>query len=244
MIIVKIPNPRFKPFVGLAKGEFPVFPTSNKFEFKHWVNGTRTSTRVHRSQFPLLPGYALTGYAAQGGTFEKAVLDLTTPKGKGTGSINPADAYVLLSRMKTRSGLLILRRFDESILARKPDQDMLKEIYRLEVLAGVTGRGGSQEFDDDEDGSPKKRRQKQKQQQQQEQDDDFEGSPKKRRQQQQQQQQQQEQGGDLGGSPKKRQPQQQQQQHQNQGGSPKKKQRTNVHVCVGKCEDPCLLLTK
>jgi hypothetical protein len=177
MILVKIANPRFKQFVGLAKDEFPIFPSTSSFDYKYYVEGKRVSTRVNRSQFPLLPGYALTGYAAQGGTFEKAVLDLTTPTGKGVGAINKADSYVLLSRMKTRSGLLILRRFDEIILARKPDRDMIAEIKRLEALASrciatLSTSGLNNTISHLQGGSPKKRQQQQKQHDR--------GSPKKK----------------------------------------------------------------
>jgi hypothetical protein len=135
VIIVRIKNPKFTQFVGLERDEFPVFPCTSTFDFKYYSDGKEHSIRVSRNQFPLLPGYALTGYAAQGATFDRAILDLTTPTGRGVGNINPGDAYVLLSRMKTRSGVLILRNFNESILARKPNQDMVKEINRLQTLA-------------------------------------------------------------------------------------------------------------
>jgi hypothetical protein len=86
----------------------------------------------------LLPGYALTGYTAQGGTFTKAVLDLATPTGKGVGKIDPSDIYVLLSRMKTRKGLLILRKFNMSVLINKRNTHLHQELTRLTSILSNT----------------------------------------------------------------------------------------------------------
>ena len=63
-----------------------------------------------------MPGYAITGYTAQGQTFEKAIIDLKVPEGPYCGPSNPADLYVLLSRMKRRKGLLVLRPFQPKVL--------------------------------------------------------------------------------------------------------------------------------
>ena len=134
MITVTIPNPKFKKFPGLSDGEYPIYPTTKSFEFIQYIDGTKISQTIQRTQFPLIPGYAITGYKAhQGATFEQAILDLKSPaEGKGVGPVNPADAYVLLSRMKTRAGLLILRPFQKELLCRAPDAHMIREIARLQ----------------------------------------------------------------------------------------------------------------
>ena len=134
MVIVKIPNPKFETFVGLAPGEFPIFPITKKFDYHYYSDGKKTSASIERTQFPVLPGFALTGYTAQGGTFPRAVLDLTVPSGRGCGPVNHADTYVLLSRMKTRKGVLILRRFDEKVLLGHRDPDLEAELTRLRTL--------------------------------------------------------------------------------------------------------------
>ena len=77
--------------------------------------------------------FALTGYTAQGGTFPKAILDLASPNGKV--AINHADIYVLLSRLKKLSGLLILRPFDKEVLATTPVGPLQAEIARLERVS-------------------------------------------------------------------------------------------------------------
>ena len=57
----------------------------------------------------LSPGYNLTGYVIQGSTLQQACADLQKPP---HGLMSPADAYVILSREKSLSGLFILRPFD------------------------------------------------------------------------------------------------------------------------------------
>ena len=144
MIIVKIPpkiDPvtqektwKFKRFDKLLPGEFPIFPVTKKFDYKYKTDGAWHTTSIQRTQFPLITGYALTGYTAQGQTFDRAVLDITRPTGRGVGMSSSADLYVLLSRIKTTSGVLILRPFQESILTQKPNEHMMLEMERLRHL--------------------------------------------------------------------------------------------------------------
>ena len=124
-LIVNVPNPKFKPFPGLLPGQFPLFPISKTFVAK--VGDS--SYKVKRTQFPCQAAFALTGYTAQGGTFPKAILDLSSPNGNH--SINHADIYVLLSRLKKLSGLLILRPFNIEVLATTPVGPLQAEITRL-----------------------------------------------------------------------------------------------------------------
>ena len=141
MLIVKIDNPRFPQFDGLQPGEFPIFPTTTmSFPYNDYVPGKTKKQKIctiTRKQFPVLPGYALTGYTAQGATFSRAILDITPPT-KGCGKINPADTYVLLSRMKALAGILILRPFPKQLLAQYPNHDMQAELQRLRKLESDT----------------------------------------------------------------------------------------------------------
>jgi hypothetical protein len=141
MLIVKIENPRFPQFDGLQPGEFPIFPSkTNSFSYNDYVPGKTKKQKictVTRKQFPVLPAYALTGYTAQGATFSRAILDITPPS-KGCGKTNPADTYVLLSRMKTLAGILILRPFPKQLLAPYPNHDIHNELQRLQKLEADT----------------------------------------------------------------------------------------------------------
>ena len=79
------------------------------------------------------PAYALTGYTAQGGTFPKAILDLSSPHGKHP--LQHADIYVLLSRLKKLKGLMILRPFDIGVLRTTPGNALQEEIKRLKLAS-------------------------------------------------------------------------------------------------------------
>jgi len=150
-IVVKVPNPKFKKFDFLEEEivedsngkktlyrEFPIFPVRSSFKHDIRTGGVTETKTISRSQFPLLPGYAITGYTAQGQTFGKAIIDLRVPEGQYCGPTNPADLYVLLSRMKTREGLLILRAFQPTILQKRPRKVVFDEIARLEDLSVAT----------------------------------------------------------------------------------------------------------
>ena len=104
----------------------------NTEKFTYEIEGSKRT--ISRTQFPVLPAYAITGYAAQGGTFDKAIVDLRVPEGKGRGFDNGADLYVLLSRVKNLKGLLILRPFQSTVLQNRPKHAVFKEIKRLMAL--------------------------------------------------------------------------------------------------------------
>ena len=131
-LIVNIPNPKFKPFPGLLPGQFPLFTVSKTFA----VTIGDSTYKVNRTQFPCQPAYALTGYTAQGGTFPKAILDLSSPHGKHP--LQHADIYVLLSRLKKLSGLMILRPFDIGVLRTTPGNALQEEIARLKIVSEPT----------------------------------------------------------------------------------------------------------
>jgi hypothetical protein len=135
LIIAHVKNPKFAQIPGLEPGEFPIFPYEDTWEFTYYENGKEKKINIRRKQFPVIPGYALTGMTAQGATFDQAIIDLTPPTGKGAGKTSPADAYVLLSRLKNLKGLAILRRFDKSVLAPKLNRELLEEIERLEIIS-------------------------------------------------------------------------------------------------------------
>jgi hypothetical protein len=121
-------EPIFDQFPGLSKGEFPIFPQTKTFT--HATLGS-----IKRTGFPVLPAFAITGYCAQGKTYSRAIIDLAKPTGRGAGPVNPADYYVLLSRLRTLEGVVILRPFDKANLLRQPNADLDKFFETLRELA-------------------------------------------------------------------------------------------------------------
>jgi hypothetical protein len=137
-IVVKITIPpntewKFEKFPGFAPGEWPIFPVTESIPADKSKKSERGSFRRH--QFPLLPGYAMTGYAAQGQTFaDGAVVDLSTPPSKKKNTGDCADSYVLLSRIKSLEGLLILRQFQDKEVFTPQNPWVIQEMHRLTNL--------------------------------------------------------------------------------------------------------------
>ncbi|KAF8990436.1 hypothetical protein BDQ17DRAFT_1255829 [Cyathus striatus] len=93
--------------------------------------GTHKRCVVKRSQLPLVPAFAITAHKSQGKTLPKAIVDLQNCRG----SESP---YVMLSRVKSLSGLLILRPFEFARICSRPSQDLRKEFQRLTILNNKT----------------------------------------------------------------------------------------------------------
>ena len=86
---------------------------------------------VSRLQLPLLPAYAYTDYKSQGKTLSHAVVDL-----QSTSTLQ--GAYVMLSRVRSLKGLLILRPFVPSKVCGRLSQELRDELQRIELLAQIT----------------------------------------------------------------------------------------------------------
>ncbi|KAK0184659.1 hypothetical protein F5146DRAFT_900234, partial [Armillaria mellea] len=68
-----------------------------------------------------------TTHKAQGQTMETALIDLNPCRGMES-------PYVMVLRVKSLSGLLILRPFDLSTIQKNPSEDRQKENKRLNIL--------------------------------------------------------------------------------------------------------------
>lgn len=89
---------------GLPPYDVVVLPQSCYFTIKH--PESRGEVTYKRRQLPLQPAFALTDYKAQGKTLPHAIVDLQS-------CTNPSSAYVMVSRVTSLDGLLILRPFEE-----------------------------------------------------------------------------------------------------------------------------------
>ena len=69
--------------------------------------GTKAVLKIKRKQIPLAPGLACTAHASQGQTMSAIIADLCL--GRNVSSIA---AYVALTRIRNRQGLVIYRPFD------------------------------------------------------------------------------------------------------------------------------------
>lgn len=83
----------------------PILRTDTRTQLR-FPNGK--SLHVHRSQFPIAGGYAITDYKAQGSSFASAIINLNNSRGPSN--------YVKLSRVKSLDGLYIHSDFKDSDL--------------------------------------------------------------------------------------------------------------------------------
>ena len=84
-----------------------------------------------------MPADSMTVYAAQGNTYHAVIADMEKPPNLGSDEHWLA-CYVMLSRAKTLEGLLILRPALRHQLSRKPPQNLLDEMDRLQLLEHKT----------------------------------------------------------------------------------------------------------
>jgi len=84
-------------------GTYPVTPIS-----KYWhVDQQEKTLKVKRTQQPVAPDYARTAYNSQGMTLPAAIVDLCFDE-----NMDPATAYVSLSRVKVADDILIMQAFN------------------------------------------------------------------------------------------------------------------------------------
>lgn len=105
----------------------PIFPETLSFKCNMVKNGRETTKSISRKQVPLLPAYVYTDYKSQGRSLEKAIIDIASAH-----SIQ--GVYVMLSRVKTLSGLAILRPFPQHKICQRLSQEMRNEFERLELI--------------------------------------------------------------------------------------------------------------
>ncbi len=104
----------------------PVFPERKGFKVKMSVNGVAVSGDkfVSRSQLPIVPAYAYTDYKSQGQSLTYAIVDLQSSK-------SLQGVYVMLSRVRSLRGLLILRPFNVIRVCDHVRQDVRNEFKRI-----------------------------------------------------------------------------------------------------------------
>jgi hypothetical protein len=83
----------------LTPDKITLRPTKNRFRF--------LTGECYRVGLPCTPAFALTDFKAQGRTFKKILVELTSRLG-ARGKIDPVSAYVCLSRCKTLDGIQLL----------------------------------------------------------------------------------------------------------------------------------------
>ncbi len=115
-----IPSGKYS-FPGLPSGLIPIVPNEGGFTI-HRRDGS--ATRIHRRQLALTPAYAFTHHKCQGQTIEYVIVDLGKPP---SGTLDPFNAYIALSRSRGRGTIRLLRRGEHELYTTHPS---LKELKR------------------------------------------------------------------------------------------------------------------
>lgn len=115
---------------GLPYETVPIFPVAKRLEYQRLVElGLKVKTFM-RIQLPIVPAYAYTDFKSQGRSLERVRVDLNSAKGQGV--------YVMLSRVKTLSGLLILRDFSPYKIFHPLSEELRIELKRIDDLDAAT----------------------------------------------------------------------------------------------------------
>jgi len=82
---------------------------------------------IKRTQVPILPAFAITAHKAQGQTLLNVIIDLQSCRGTES-------PYVMVSRVTSLDGLLLLRPFDKKKIQCRQSEDSREEMKRLHLL--------------------------------------------------------------------------------------------------------------
>ncbi|KAJ8502956.1 hypothetical protein ONZ45_g11279 [Pleurotus djamor] len=121
---VLLPDSKFK-FPGLEEGEAPVLQDDAYFTFVDRYS--RRKRTFKRKQLCVMPGFAFTAHKAEGMTLTNVIVDIESCRGIES-------VYVMLSRVKSLDGLLLLRPFGLNKIRCRPSQDRRIEADRLRIL--------------------------------------------------------------------------------------------------------------
>ncbi|KAF5325769.1 hypothetical protein D9611_000667 [Ephemerocybe angulata] len=125
VVYIEIPNCGLR-IPGLEPDVVPILPKSVTVPYNVCGASTTRASSFRRSQVPLVPSYAYTDYKSQGRSLSRAIIDLVTARGQGV--------YVMLSRVKTLDGLLILRWFTPTKIYQKMSPELKTELERLHQI--------------------------------------------------------------------------------------------------------------
>ena len=116
---------------GLLENVVPIFPVTSSFRYPIMQGGITSMKSIARMQVPLLPAYVYTDYKSQGKSLASAVVDLESAQ-------TLQGIYVMLSRVRSLSGLAILRPFNHDKLYARLSEELRAELARLETLNDET----------------------------------------------------------------------------------------------------------
>ena len=109
----------------LQPNQVPILPDITDIAFIHPFSAKRCL--IKRTQVPILPAFAMTAHKAQGQSLPNAIIDLQNCRGTES-------PYVMVSRVTSLDGLLILRNFDRRKISCHQSEETHLENKRLKIL--------------------------------------------------------------------------------------------------------------
>jgi PIF1-like helicase len=127
-VLVRLTRTKASALEGLAQGIIPITPIERTYSI-HDINGMKQT--ITRLQLPMTSGWAFTDIRSQGQTIDPVVVDIGRPP---SGHLTPFNAYVALSRGRSRESVRLLRDFDDTIFTVHPCEYLRREDSRLQEL--------------------------------------------------------------------------------------------------------------
>ena len=118
-----------EPLPTLKLHEAVVLTDDKPIQFVHPMSKKKCTIR--RMQLPIMPAFAMTAHKSQGLTLQRAFIDLESCKG----SESP---YVMISRVKSLEGLIIMRPFNKKRICCRWSEDVCREFACLRMLELLT----------------------------------------------------------------------------------------------------------
>jgi len=123
--VVESPSISAEPLSTLPKNHAVVLQETIDIKFQHPHSGK--NCQIKRTQLPITPAFAMTAHKSQGQTLKKVIIDLQSCRGTEA-------PYVMVSRVTSLEGLLILRPFQYGKISCRQSQDTRKEFRRLDII--------------------------------------------------------------------------------------------------------------
>lgn len=127
--IIYTPSSSDRSLPHLERFQSVVLADTVEFMLRHPFD--HSSLKVKRTQICLQPGFAMTVHKSQGLSTRTAVVDLEGCRGTEA-------PYVILSRVKSLEGLIIMQPFRINCITCRQSEDLRHEMRRLEILNLLT----------------------------------------------------------------------------------------------------------
>lgn len=123
--VVNIPSASSQTMPGLPMYDMPILSDVTSLKFQHPY--TKRTCAIRRTQVPIVPAFAMTAHRAQGQSLSNVIVDLQSCHGTES-------PYVMISRVRSLEGLVILRPFDKGKVTCRQSEDARRETKHLAIL--------------------------------------------------------------------------------------------------------------